>query len=393
VPTSSSRPSSQPKKVLTKPSTAPSPPTASRSPVSQASLVAAPAPQRRPTAPPRPVVTIAVPATALPQQPHPLPTPASSSAQSIASFPQSHSQPPLVSAPPGFGPGTPPINFAAPSPHSAMQVNGGYAPHVPTFVQGFVNPPQPQGLSTGLVSPAIPRAFPAAIDAPYDVSGLNIPKAGPSLPPPIGPPRGFAGPTNGSSSALPSPIVTGGFPGRADSLPAVNGVGGHVRRDSVHDGIARSNSLHPTFGVVQRPIAPISRPIAPPSVTSQESDERTSSGPPSRRSPSPPSFLGSKALINDDDELIMPTNGRRVGVGVAGSAIWGAPGELPKVADPRGTNNAPSWGLPQSPSSTLWASPFAQPNPSAGAPSGLPFGHFPHPPQQSHSSFSQRPSA
>jgi len=231
-----------------------------------------------------------------------------------------------------------------------------------------------QSQGVGLGPSALPRGYPTPIETNFD-GNMGFQKAGPpGLPPPIGPPKTFGAPSAiGSGSALSSPVAP--FPPRSESLPAVNGIGAHMRRGSLHETVGRTNPHLPAYGVVQRPIAPISRPVGTPASSSQDAEEKVPSGSSSRRSPSP-TFLGSKALLNEDDEPILPTSGRRVGVSANSLASgWGAPGEPHKALDPIGRGiGSSSWSIPHS-SNNLWtAAPFAHPQPP-----NVPFAHQHHP--------------
>ena len=331
----------------------------------------APAPATVPTTPatspaarqpaPRPTIATTSPVPVLHQQPQPQPIPIPGPSQHLPAYAQ---QQQTQLAPPGIA--SPPVTFLPPSPHQAMPLNGVFPPHV-AYNAGYQ---QSQGM--GLGPSALPRGYPTPIETNFD-GNMGFQKAGPpGLPPPIGPPKTFgAPPAIGSASALSSPVAP--FPPRSESLPSVNGIGGHMRRGSLHEPVGRTNPLLPAFGAVQRPIAPISRPVGPTS-SAHDAEEKVPSGSSSRRSPSP-TFLGSKALLNEDDEPILPASGRRTGVSAtpALSPGWGAPGE-PHVLDPigRGIGSSSSWGIPHS-SNNLWnTAPFTHPQPP-----NVPFGHHP----------------
>jgi len=227
-------------------------------------------------------------------------------------------------------------------------------------------------------TPGIPRGFPM-MDSSFD-NGISYHTSTPVLPP-IGPPKGFGGQMQAplaSNSTMSSPINVG-FPGRAESLPTPNG-SSHIRRGSgAHDTIGRTPSMG--YGTIQKPIGPISRPLG---TSPADGEDKPPSGSSSRRSPSPPNFLGSKALINDDDELILPTNGRRFGVAPSTSPIWGAPGEPPKSTEPLGSRpfgTPGAWGYPQPANGSLWgSSPFGG---VVAVPPGHGFGAPPHHPSRS----------
>lgn len=298
-----------------------------------------------------------------------IPMPGSSS-QHLPAYAQQQ-QTPL--APPGIS--SPPVPFVPPSPHQALHLNGAFPPHVP-YNAGFQ---QSQGV--GLGPSALPRGYPTPIETNFD-GNIGFQKAGPpGLPPPIGPPKTFGAPSAiGSGSTLSSPIAP--FPPRSESLPTVNGIG-HMRRGSLHEPVGRSNPHLPAFGAVQRPIAPISRPVGAPTSSSQDAEENIPSGSSSRRSPSP-TFLGSKALLNEDDEPILPTSGRRIGVSAAPLAPgWGAPGEPHKSLDPigRGIGSSSSWSIPHASNNPWTTTSFGQHQPP-----NVPFGLQHHP-------FQGRPSA
>ncbi|KAF9513515.1 hypothetical protein BS47DRAFT_1393230 [Hydnum rufescens UP504] len=154
-------------------------------------------------------------------------------------------------------------------------------------------------------SPGVPRPYPPPLmDVGFE-NGSGYPKASTGLPP-IGPPKGFNGtlPPNqvAPGSSLSSPITMGSRHAPSPYL--------------------RLTELVAMVVEVQRPIAPISRPVG---ASASQDEEKAPSGSSSRRSPSPSSFLGSKALINDDDEPILPASGRRVGVGATPvGQSWGA---------------------------------------------------------------------
>jgi len=270
-------------------------------------------------------------------------------------------------------------------PHQSMPVNG-YGPHPPYGSMSTFANQSSQALPNPHSTSGMPRGFPM-MEGSFDNS-MNYQTATPALPP-IGPPKGFGGQMQTpltSNSAMSSPISMG-FPGRPEPLPTPNGPS-HVRRGSgAHDTIGRTPSMG--YGTIQKPIGPISRPFG---TSSTDGEDKPPSGSSSRRSPSPPNFLGSKALINDDDELILPANGRRFGVAPSTSQAWGAPAEPPKSMEPIGNRpfGAPgAWGYPQPAGAggSLWgSSPFGG---VAGAPPAPGFGVPPQYPNRPPSAPSQ----
>lgn len=257
-------------------------------------------------------------------------------------------------------------NYMPPSPHQPIGHPGYGSPPGPYMQQHpSFSSQSPQLAHHGLASSSLPRGYGGPMmDYPFD-NGLGFQKAGNGLPNPIGPPKGLPspGPSQMASGSMGNP----GFPGRpGDGIPMTNGSPGHVRRGSAHEPIGRNGSLTPGFGVVHRPMAPIGRPIGSVSSTVNGDDDKNSSGSPSRRSPSPTGVMGSAALINDDDEPILPASGRRVGLGAMPLAqSWGSMGEPLKPLEPLGSRQfgSGSWGFqPPGPSnvasSNVWGGPF-----------------------------------
>ncbi|KAF8310749.1 hypothetical protein DL93DRAFT_1569187 [Clavulina sp. PMI_390] len=319
--------------------------------------VAAPVMATPPMRPPiRPSIsTTSSPTPVLTQQPPSMMTPpiAIPGTSHLSTFGQQPLQP---IGPPGIG--SPQGSFVPHSPLQQVTMNGGFPSHL-SYANSF---PQPGGI--GLGPSALPRGYPTPIEPGFDNS-LPFGKAPPpGMPPPIGPPKPFGAPgAIGSGVSLPSPI-TGGFPSRSESLGTVNvnGMGGHIRRGSLHEPITpvgRPNPLLPAFGAVQRPM-PISRPAGAPGMQQQSDGEER---------PASPIHLGSRALINDDDDIIMPAGGRRINPSSIVTNGWGAPGEMSKIPnDPfvRGLiGPSSSWsaggGLHQSPGGLWGAGPVASP--------------------------------
>ncbi|KAF8591734.1 hypothetical protein K439DRAFT_787537 [Ramaria rubella] len=215
----------------------------------------------------------------------------------------------------------------SPAPSTTPISIGGYHGQFPS-----PNGPIPSSMSPRSAAPPFSNGPPAPSYMPYG-SGGSVPPGQGLPPPPLGPsalPRGYpVGP--GSFDAFPRPLgppaaigpPQKGLPNPPGSpigmfSPAPGPSTGHLRRGSVQDRTTPTSS----FGVVQRPIAPIARPN-----TSKEDDRPASS--PKLKSPSstpaPETVLGSSALVPDDDEPILPP-GRRVVVGAVGQ-IWGTPQE------------------------------------------------------------------
>lgn len=201
---------------------------------------------------------------------------------------------------------------------------------------GFGGPSmQHPGQQGGLAPSALPRNFSAG-GSPFDPQfnrGIGI---GGGLPPvaPIGPPP-KAKATMSTSPSAPS------------MLSLAPGTG---RRGSILTGDP---------GPVARPIAPIARPTVS---SNNGGGGEGSSGPgsPNKRSPSPKGVLGSSALVEDDDEVVISSNGRRgpapigIGIGIGPGPIGGGIGAVGQgwgPASPRsavGENRAP-WGAPGAP--------------------------------------------
>ncbi|GJJ09256.1 hypothetical protein Clacol_003478 [Clathrus columnatus] len=299
-----------PKKILSKPPTTPVTSSGSSSNVMPSQPVASPVPTpstpsaptlfRLPAPPQRPAVVTQLQNTAAPQPQHPVPIPSTSQIQSP-------------------GPSTTPISISGfhgfPSPGGAMSLPGHSGS---PFTNGPVPPFIPYGGPPGippppLVSSNMPRGYG---NSGFDsFRPLVTPSLPPSLPSAIGPlPKGLPNPP-GSPIGMFSP----GPPGSST---------GHLRRGSVQE---RSGSN--SFGVVQRPIAPIA-PIARP----QNSKDDEKIGSPKMKSssstPAPEPVLGSSALVADDDEPIMVPPRR-----VVAPVGWGTPQLDPISSRPGWTAN------------------------------------------------------
>lgn len=221
--------------------------------------------------------------------------------------------------------------------------------------------PSPGGPMSATMSPRPGPPFSnGPIVPPYMSYGLPGGSVTPGLPTPgIGPPRGYpvapstgyesfrplapliAPPSKGLSNPPGSPIGTM-FNATPGAGPSTN----HLRRGSAAERPATGGS----FGVVQRPpapIAPIARPYAKEDEKSTNSPKLKS--PRSTPGPSEP-VLGSSALVADDDEPIMPPN-RRVAAGAVGQ-VWGAPGTDTRPNWPGG--QGVSFGGPGRTSNGLW---------------------------------------
>lgn len=377
-----------PKKILTKPS--PPGPSLARPPATPGTPASAPIPVTAN------VGRLAPKQAAAPQAQASIPTPV----QPMAIRPP----PPSASIP--TQPPTPnrPIVGYPPSPHANTALGSSYTSPI-GFGPAFVNP-SPQMAHNPLTPPQHPRVFgnipgPSA-DHFFDPANAfqNPP---PGMPSPIGPPKGIVNTNPSQLGTSPIGSLNVGF-GRPD-VPGIPGSTVPLRRGSIQEPVGRPSGS--SFGAVQRPIAPIGRPTGSTSTaTATDTDDHPPSGSSSRRShsptPLPGGALGSAALINDDDEPILPASGRRVGVNSAPlGQNWGAPGEpIKPLIDPLQTRSFGGWGLPPPPALAPmhgFGSP-RQPNanpwngpPFMGPPLGSPFGlgstytspHGPTPPPNS----------
>lgn len=242
----------------------------------------------------------------------------------------SHLPPPQTPIMYQGGPGMLPPSSMSPRVQSFAPMGYGFGS------QGMPHPGPPGGLAPS----ALPRNFNSgpSFDPAFS-RGLGI---GGGLPPsatPIGPPP-KSKPTLASSSA------SGSGPSILSLAP------GQGRRASLLSGDP---------GPVARPIAPIARPTT----SSTTAEPGSGPGSPIRRSPSPKGVLGSSALVEDGDEVVRTSAGRRntapigigIGIPIGPGAIGGGPGGLGTVgqgwgpASPRsavGDNRAP-WGAPSAP--------------------------------------------
>lgn len=343
-----------PKKILTKPSPPGSstirPPPTPSAPV-PAPVAATPNTIRQTPKP------IALPQ---PQAQAPILTPIPTPTQPMAIRP-----PPLVGSQLPPQPPTPnhPIVGYPPSPLASTAMGSSYSSPI-GFGQAFANA-SPQLTHNPLNSPQLPRVFGSADHFFDSVNAFQKPP--PGLPSPIGPPKGMMSPNPAQLGTSGINPLNMGF-GR----PEVSGLPGSsapMRRGSIQEPVGRPSG--PSFGAVQRPIAPIGRPAGSANTTA-DSDDHPPSGSSSRRShsptPLPGGALGSAALINDDDEPIIPASGRRVGVNQAplGQA-WGAPGEAIKpLIDPLQSRSFGAWGAPGS------MHPFGSPRQQSANPWGSP---------------------
>jgi hypothetical protein len=224
---------------------------------------------------------------------------------------------------------SPQIPSHTPLPNQSMMYGQGgpvmlpqVSPRIPSFPPiGFgIGGPNMQPSGQGVLAPSpLPRNFSAggpAFDPAYNRGVI-----GGGLPPPVAP---IGPPPKGKASIAAS--------GSAPSLLSL--APGQGRRGSV---------LADGPGPVARPIAPIARPTT--AGTSGGGEGSSGSGSPVRRSPSPKGVLGSSALVEDGDEVVMASTGRRGGATPIGmgsvSQGWGP-------ASPRsavGTGGTP-WGAP-----------------------------------------------
>lgn len=225
------------------------------------------------------------------------------------------------------------------------------------FANGLPTPPfMPYGPPSGLVPPGIPPPplAPSAMSRGFGSPAFESFRSlgGSSIPPSaIGPPpKGLSNPPGSPIS-----MFNSGPPGSST---------GHLRRGSVQE---RSMTAANSFGVVQRPVAPIA-PIARP----QNSKDDEKLGSPKMKSssstPAPEPVLGSSALVADDDEPIIVQPRRAVApVG------WGTP-------QPDVMNSRPGWPASQNP-------PFGTPG---RAPNGM-WGPNPGPDPWQQGPFSHHP--
>ncbi|KAL0573440.1 Stress response protein nst1 [Marasmius crinis-equi] len=320
---STTRANGQSKKILNKPTpvsatTSVSSVTTNSNAPSSSSTTSLPAVNSTPPRPvqqPQPQQPHQQPPPPPPQQPHhqPRPMPQQISAPATPIGGQIPHMPPtpMFGPPPGMIPQPlsptmpqrfpPPSPFGFPGPGPSMQgppMSGG--PHPPNSLG-------PSAVPRNFGAPGAPGGPVGNAPSPYDPSfSRGLPGGAP--PAPIGPPPKSAGILPSSSSSA----LASGTTMLSPQQP---------RRMSVVDPIGPP-------GPIGRPMASLA-PIARPSVsgsgggnTGESSGGPSSgSGSPIRRSPSPKGFLGSSALVADEDEVVTtgPT-GRRATTG----AIWGA---------------------------------------------------------------------
>ncbi|KAG8929910.1 hypothetical protein FRC02_004887 [Tulasnella sp. 418] len=283
------------------------------------------------------------------------------------------------------GPQTPlpsPLQPIASAPHTPFP-NGPpgmlYGPPSPVTPMPFSGPPQfamPQGSpQVHVLQPSpLPRGFGSGGGPPGQ---LEFPTHGPPPPGtmPIGP--GLRGiPSPGPNQLMSPPSLNGPVPGTGPISIAGTGFSpgapmnsGHTRRVSL-EPIGPKSAAVPAFGAITRPpqpIAPIGTrpgPVGPPSTASGSSglngtpsmgssklatDESEGGGSKASTSSSPlrssptPERLGSSALVDPEDEPLIPTGGRRAGVL---GTVWGAPGPdlSSKSTDPISARPFGPWG-------------------------------------------------
>ncbi|KAF9458117.1 salt tolerance down-regulator-domain-containing protein [Collybia nuda] len=267
-----------------------------------------------------------------PQQLHPIQQPQQSRGPQMVSQPQTPITPHLPTHPPPQtpimyqqgGPGMLPPSNMSPRVQGFAPMGYGFGS------QGMQHPGPPGGLAPS----ALPRNFSSgpSYDPAYN-RGLGIGGLPPSATP-IGPPLKSKPSLSSSSASSSGQTMLSLAPGQG-------------RRASLLSGDP---------GPVARPIAPIARPT----VAGGTAEPGSGPGSPIRRSPSPKGVLGSSALVEDGDEVVRTTIGRRntapIGIGI-GIPIGPGPGSVGAVgqgwgpASPRsavGDNRAP-WGAPSGP--------------------------------------------
>jgi hypothetical protein len=367
-PTTPSAPA--PKKILSKP---PQASTSTPRPATTPAPIAVPVAPRAQQAQRPAVVTQSLQANLSPNAHPPL-----SATTAVSPHPIGQLQPP--SAPSAI----PVSAFPPSSPLSAISMQSSPYPPPPGYGPiGSYGNPSPQLGQPGLAPSALPRGFPGSIpgssnDFPFE-QAMGFQKPVSAVPSPIGPPpKGIPSPQIPPASAPSMAALNLAFGNRPDGSPQSTGAS-HIRRPSAQEPM-RSATV-PSFGAVQRPIAPISRPSGFSSQASADSDENHASGSTSRRTPSPDlgPVLGSSALLGDDDELILPASGRRVGAGA--TVGWGTEPSKGMTEPPptRGFGPAVGWPVgmqafaPSRPQpNNLWAAPFPPQQTVYGLPS-----HFP----------------
>ena len=188
-------------------------------------------------------------------------------------------------------------------------------------------PPPPPPPGTSLTSSGLPRfnggsSFDPGFNRGMPI-GAGVPLGSanalpPPTPSPIGPPPKTAKPATPGTTSVPPPgsAMLAPGQGRRASAPVLN-----LQQQGANDASGP--------GPITRPMAPIARPMVGGSAGGNGEATSSSSGSPSRRSPSPKGVLGSSALAADDDGVVSAHGPRRGGstpIGIGAMPIGGGPG-------------------------------------------------------------------